>query len=278
MKFIFLGFFLSSTTVFASDFNHLRCDVQLPSQAAKKQCYVDRGAVQFADDQANSSYAQDMTFTVLVNFACPGNAYTDIVVSAGLGNPSSKLRFGETTLILNGTGPVYIEDFNAALTLHRTFDATCSLTFKLLDAQPTAGQLNVWLSKAQLQASELHDLVEIYQTRTVIMFWNKKLGSGDTSLIPIIKGLRDDLEKQVKDAPSNFILKSRLKKYDELLDHVPSDVLEQSYQNILEEISASIDRAGLLIASLNQYEISTPETLKAELSRADGLLKQSQTP
>jgi hypothetical protein len=253
----------------AAEFNHLKCLDNRPDIGISKNCYVENGSLNFELGSANEGFKQEMSFTVQSNFNCPGNTQTQIELSAGQDSPGYKLRFGSETVTINGTGPVFLSDTNSALTKSLTFGSTCSLSFELKEVKPSQAQIDAWMTRSQLQSDELNSLVSAYQTRTSIMFWDKKVKDGDDKNINLLKKLRDDTEIKSKASATNFVLNFRLKKYNEILEKSPSEEIYKAYDEILTEIVDSHTRAIGLRFALIAYQISVPESLTSAISLSD---------
>jgi hypothetical protein len=270
MKRFIAALMLASTAAQASEYNHLKC-TEVPAPGIKTKCIAESGAVSFEDAMPNPGYDYEMQFKVAVDFACPGNFQSEIQLLASEANGGPLLKFGQHIMTVSGTGPVRLSDLNSKLTDGLMLSDSCSLSFRLQEAKPSEGQVSSWNSQTLTRAAEMDEVSSIYQTRTTIMFWDKKVKSGDQKYRDMVTKLRDDTKILFDAQPTNRVLKSRLKKYNDMLEGVPTQTLEESYGEVLSSLKAVVADSEKLQNLMQHYELMTAETFKTSLANAKAL-------
>lgn len=254
----------------AAQHNHLLCQEQ--TGRVFGNCYVESGAVKFEGGEDNPTYNYEMSYTIQTDFACPGNFQSAIQLSAGAHNPGAPIRFGTQTDVLIGQGPVVLNDLNSAMTLALKTSGNCTLSFHLKGVEPSQGQVASWTAKAEAYAGELNELSAVYQSQTTIMFWDKKVKSGDQKVLDLVVKLRDDTQAQISANSENFILQFRLDKLNEIISKVPTADIKDSYKNILEDIKDTLILAKDVRALMTSYNKVVPEGLVKSIDTAEALV------
>lgn len=264
---------VTSGVASASQYNHLICQQQ--TGGVFGNCYVESGAVKFEGGQENPVYNYEMSYTIQTDFTCPGNFQSAIRLSAGAHNPGAPLRFGTQTDVLIGQGPIALNDLNSAMTLALKTSGNCTLSFHLKGVEPSQGQVTNWVAKAETYASELNELSSVYQSQTTIMFWDKKVKSGDQKVLDLVVKLRDDTQNQINANPELFFLQFRLDKLNEIINQVPTPDIKDSYKTILEDIKETLALAKDVQTVMSSYNKAVPENLVNAIKAADALVSKS---